>query len=180
MWAIRSWPSCTRSRFVPDPSRLQVFGLSPNDRYIVMRLVAWASAHDIGDRGFTDLKSAVELLSGYGRVLISSEMSLPPEVANCAIRTAPEYIHHLLAYATLYIGESATMASESAILGVPAILLSTSSRGYTNEQEHKYRLVFNFSEQSRHLAKRKSCFVGRVCALSGSKDLLECSPRSPT
>jgi predicted glycosyltransferase len=45
------------------------------------------------------------------------------------------------------------MASEAAVLGVPAIFLSTSTRGYTNEQEHKYRLVYGFSEQDQALAK---------------------------
>jgi predicted glycosyltransferase len=44
----------------------------------------------------------------------------------------------------LVVGESATMASEAAVLGVPAIFISTTPRGYTNEQEHRYGLVKNF------------------------------------
>ena len=39
------------------------------------------------------------------------------------------------------------MASESATLGTPAILVSTSRRGYTNELESRYGLVFTFSER---------------------------------
>jgi uncharacterized protein len=54
-------------------------------------------------------------------------------------------VHHLLAFARLTFGESATMASESAQLGVPAIFLSTSSRGYTDEEERRYQMVFNFN-----------------------------------
>jgi hypothetical protein len=134
------------SRFNPDPAKLKLFDVSSGESYIFMRLVAWASGHDIGDHGFVDVKSAVELLSRYGRVLISSEKSLPAEIADCAINAAPEHIHHLLAFASLYIGESATMASESALLGVPSILVSTSSRGYTNEQAHKYGLLYSFSD----------------------------------
>jgi len=133
-------------RFTPDPSQLRPFGVSAGERYIVMRLVAWASGHDLGDKGFTDLKSAVERLSRYGRVLVSSESPLPPELACYGVTISPEQIHHLLAFAALYIGESATMASESAILGVPSIFISTSTRGYTNEQERKYGLVYTFSD----------------------------------
>jgi predicted glycosyltransferase len=134
------------SRFTPDQSQLQPFDVSPEEPYIVMRLVAWASGHDIGDRGLTDLKTAVETLSCYGRVLISSEDPLPPDLSHYGVTVSPEQIHHLLAFATLYIGESATMASESAILGVPSIFVSTSTRGYTNEQGRKYGLVYTFSD----------------------------------
>jgi predicted glycosyltransferase len=35
------------------------------------------------------------------------------------------------------------MASECAILGVPAIYAAHTGRGYTNEQEKRYRLVRN-------------------------------------
>ena len=134
------------NRFTPDPSQLQSFGVSSEEPYIVMRLVAWASGHDVGDKGFTDLRAAVETLSRYGRVLISSENPLPSDLAQYEVAVSPEQIHHLLAFATLYIGESATMTSESAILGVPSIFISTSTRGYTNEQERKYGLVYTFSD----------------------------------
>ena len=50
-----------------------------------------------------------------------------------------------MAFASLVVGESATMASEAAVLGVPAIFISTTSRGYTDEQEKRYGLVQNFT-----------------------------------
>jgi len=40
-----------------------------------------------------------------------------------------------------------TMATESAILGTPAIFVSTSRRGYTDELESKYDLLYTFSDQ---------------------------------
>jgi predicted glycosyltransferase len=61
-------------------------------------------------------------------------------------------MHHLMAFAGLYVGESATMASECAVLGVPAIFIAKTGRGYTTEQERKYGLVFNFSDQQQDLA----------------------------
>ena len=48
----------------------------------------------------------------------------------------------------LTIGESATMASESALLGTPAIYMDEIGRGYTDEEE-KYGLVFNFKDPAR-------------------------------
>ena len=40
------------------------------------------------------------------------------------------------------------MASESAVLGVPAIYVATTGRGYTDEQESRYGLVRNLRELS--------------------------------
>ena len=51
-----------------------------------------------------------------------------------------------MAYCRGYIGESATMASECAVLGVPAIYAAETGRGYTDEQEYKYGLVKNVKD----------------------------------
>lgn len=134
------------ARFTPDPSQLRVFGLSAGEPFIVVRLVAWSSGHDFGDKGLVDLQAAIKKLSVYGRVLITSERPLPEALEPYRVAAGPELIHHLLYYASLFIGESATMASESAILGTPAIFISTSTRGYTNEQGRKYGLVYTFSD----------------------------------
>jgi hypothetical protein len=42
-------------------------------------------------------------------------------------------MHHLLAHCDCYIGESATMASEAVILGVPAVYAADDNRGYTDD-----------------------------------------------
>ena len=55
-------------------------------------------------------------------------------------------MHNAIAFSSLLFGESATMASEAAILGVPAIYLDNDGRGYTNEEEEKYGLVYNYTE----------------------------------
>ena len=49
--------------------------------------------------------------------------------------------------AKLLYGESATMASESAVLGVPAIFVDNDGRCYTDEEERKYGIVFNYTEK---------------------------------
>lgn len=133
-------------RFRPDPSVLPRFGLAPEQPFIVMRLVSWGAAHDVTDHGFTHIERAVRSLEAFGRVLISSERTLPAALEPLRIDVSPELVHHLLSYARLFIGESATMASESATLGTPALFVSTSVRGYTNEQEREYDLAYTFSD----------------------------------
>jgi predicted glycosyltransferase len=55
-------------------------------------------------------------------------------------------MHDVLFFSTLFYGESATMASESACMGVPAIFIDSVGRGYTEELENRYGLLFNFPE----------------------------------
>lgn len=148
------------NRFDPDPDLLRAFGVRPTDDYIVMRLVAWRAAHDLRGKGFHQIVDAVRQLERFGRILISAEGNLPATLEVNRLAGPLEFIHHLLYYARLFIGESATMASESAMLGTPAIFVSTLTRGYTNEQEHKYDLVYTFSDpirgQEQALAKAKA------------------------
>jgi hypothetical protein len=134
--------------FKPDPSVLDELKLDKDDKFIVVRFVSWGAAHDIGDKGFTSNREVVKSLEHYGRVLISSENRLNRGLEKYRIDISPEKIHHLLYFAQLYIGESAPMSTESAILGTPAIFVSTSRRGYTDELESKYGLVYNFSDPS--------------------------------
>ncbi len=50
------------------------------------------------------------------------------------------------------------MASECAILGTPAIFIDFAGRGYTDEEEEKYGMVFNFRDDivSQENALRKA------------------------
>jgi hypothetical protein len=159
-------------RFQPDEKVLARFGLAPGEPFVVLRLVSWGAAHDVTDHGFTSLVDAVRELEEFGRVLISSEGELPEELARHRLIASPELIHHLLAFARLFIGESATMASESATLGTPAIFVSTSVRGYTNEQERRYELTFTFSDP--RTAQREALAKAReILSDPGSRALWE-------
>ena len=81
------------------------------------------------------------------------------------MRISPTEIHHLLAFAALYVGESATMASESAILGTPAIFVSPVGRGYTDELERRYGLVRTLSNDSEDSA------IETAASWLGSRDI---------
>lgn len=113
--------------FRPDPTILAELGISPLESYTVVRFVSWQASHDVGQKGLTlDQKiNLVETLAEYGRVVISSEGELPKQLANWQLRIRPEQLHHILAYARLYVGEGGTTATESALLGVPNIIINS-------------------------------------------------------
>ncbi|MGE5457539.1 MAG: DUF354 domain-containing protein [Methanococcaceae archaeon] len=135
--------------FIPNPEVLTELGLNGNDTYIIMRFVSWGATHDVGHHGLTlgDKKNAVKEFEKYGRVFITSEKKLPEELEKYRITVSPEKIHHLLYYATFMYGESATMSSEAAVLGTHSTFCDSSGRGYTEEEESKYGLVYNFYDE---------------------------------
>jgi uncharacterized protein len=136
------------NRFRPDAGKLSAFGVSPDERYSIVRFVSWQAVHDRRERGLTlDQKlRLVEVLQEHGRVLVSSETPLPAALAPLRVDGPVADIHHLLARAQLVVGESATMSSEAAVLGVPAVFIATTGRGYTSDQEKRYGLVRHYTE----------------------------------
>ncbi len=133
------------NRFTPNPDVLTELDLAEGDPFIIVRFVSWQASHDVGQHGILDKVGLVKALEQYGRVLITSEGALPPELQPHQIRVSPEKLHHLLYYATLYVGEGATTASECAVLGTHAIYVNSLGLGYTTEEDEKYHLVSDFS-----------------------------------
>jgi len=140
-------------RFKPNSRILKKYGLKKGERYFIVRFVSWGTYHERNEAGFMDKVGFVKKLEKYGRVFITSETSLPKELEKNRINIPYDKLHDFLAFSSMYIGESATIASEAAILGIPAIYVSTSRRGYTNEEERRYGLVYNFSNQKQALKK---------------------------
>ena len=132
--------------FKPDHSVLAEIGLTEGQRFVVVRFVSWGASHDIGQSGFSHPKDVVQRLEPYGRVLITSEGGLDADLEKYRITVPPQKLHDLLYFATLYVGEGATIASECAVLGTPAIYVNSLRVGYLDEQEGKYGLVYNFSD----------------------------------
>jgi len=115
--------------------------------YVITRFVSWDAYHDRGLSGFSDENKlkAVNLFSNYARVFISSERPLPDSLIKYQIKIPPEKMHDVIAHATLFFGESATMASESAVLGTPAIFLNENWFGSTDEEQEN-GLLFSYKE----------------------------------
>ena len=131
------------SVFTPDDAILRQVGLAPGERFTLCRLVSWTASHDYGHHGFdlNHLKNLVDEISKFGRVLVSGEVALPDWLEKHRISLPSHQMHHLMAKAALYVGESATMAAESAVLGVPGVFVSSRYTWYTELLEHHYGLV---------------------------------------
>ncbi len=115
------------NRFTPDPKVLQKAGLNDKERFFIMRFVAMRGHHDIGQEGLTieQKRILVDLLKSHGRVIITSERPIEEEFEPYRIPVPAEDIHSLMAYCSLFVGDSQTMTSEAALLGVPALKCNT-------------------------------------------------------
>lgn len=136
------------NRFTPDKRVIESLGVKEGEKYVVLRFVSWNATHDAGHSGISleNKRKAVEAFSKYAKVFITSENKLPDDLEKYRVKIDPHQIHHVLAFASLFYGESATMASEPAVLGTPAIYLDNDGRGYTDDLQKRYELVYNFTE----------------------------------
>jgi predicted glycosyltransferase len=135
--------------FSPQKDVLSELNLAENEKIILLRFVDFKAHHDLGEKGLSNdqRKRLVEILSKKGRVIITSESKLVPELESYKQTVSPDKIHDLMAFASLYMGESQTMASEAAVLGVPAIRINTfkSRIAYLTELEEIYGLLYSYT-----------------------------------
>lgn len=138
------------SVFTPQRAIAIANGVASEGDTFFLRLVAWQANHDLGETGWSEdlLRQLVDWLEARGNVLISAEGELPADLDSRRYSGRPEDVHHVLAYSRLFVGESATMASECAVLGTPAVYVAQTGRGYTTEQEQRYGLVKNIHSLS--------------------------------
>jgi predicted glycosyltransferase len=135
-------------RFSPDDGVLGALNLRRDSKFVVIRFISWNASHDFGSRrlSYEQKLALISALEKVASVFISSEAVLPAPLARYRLELAPHRIHDVLALASLYIGEGATMASESAMLGTPAIYINPQDVYTIREQESKYGLVYSFRD----------------------------------
>ena len=145
--------------FKPDKNILNELKVKENEKYVILRFVAWNASHDIGHKGisFEYKLKAIKEFKKYAKVFISSESKLPDELKKYLIRIKPSKMHDILSFANLLWAESFTMPAECSILGVPSIINHNTRSYYLYEQEKKYKLCFNFTEtlNDQYLAIKK-------------------------
>jgi predicted glycosyltransferase len=136
------------NHFKPNEEIIKKYS-SENSTYFILRLVSLRAYHDVGVSGIDTKKSLelVELLSKFGRVYISAERELIPELEKYRIIIEPENLIHVLSNAKLYIGDSQTMSSEASILGVPSFRISDFN-GKISVMEEKVDLKLSKSYKS--------------------------------
>lgn len=111
--------------FEPDPGVREQLGLAPDERFVLVRLNAFGSHHDVGEGGFgpADRPRLIERLARHATVLVSDERGdldlsgLPARLYDAH----PGRLHDALAEASLLVADTQTMVTEAALLGTPAV-----------------------------------------------------------
>ena len=132
--------------FAPAKNIKQELGLAEDEKYVIIRFVGHHSSHDIGRKTLNneDREAIVRHLKKHARVFISAETQLSDNLKPYQFSLPSHKLLDALASADLYFGDSGTMASEAAVLGVPAIYLDYIGRDYTDYQQTEYGLLHNF------------------------------------
>ncbi len=155
-------------RFTPDPGVRNELGVAPDERYFIVRFVAMAASHDRHEKGMPlDVKGEViARLSKRGKVFVTSESGFEAPPGATRFPLPPQRIHDAMAFASLLVGDSQSMAAESAILGVPSVRLSSWAGRipYLVEIEERYGLTFEFG------LDRPAEFLQKVEDLSGTDE----------
>jgi predicted glycosyltransferase len=136
------------AHFTPRPSALQELGLESDRPLFVLRLVALRGHHDAAASGLPleATRALVRRLADRGRLLITAEGELLPEFERHRFALPAERLHDVLAAASLYVGDSQTMAMEAAVLGIPGIRCNSfvGRISVLEELEHRYGLTRGF------------------------------------
>ena len=140
-----------KNYFTPNPDIISILNLGDYKDFILLRFVSWNAHHDYGQSGINieTKRALIGLLSKKYKVLISSEGELDDEFKQYQINIPPERMHDVLYYASLFIGESGTMASESAFLGTPAVYINSLPLMCYLKLEQDFGLLKHFSSGRR-------------------------------
>jgi len=135
--------------FKPDKHILEDLGVTPNEKYVLIRFVAWNASHDLGHKGISSVQKieAVKMLSKYAKVFISAEGELPSEIEKYRLKTKPEQILDVIAYASVVWGESFTIPAEASILGVPSVINHNTKSYYLYDHQTNYGLCYCYREE---------------------------------
>ena len=134
------------NHFTPDPKIVEAYGIGTSKPYFVMRFASLNAHHDAGIKGINTevAQRLIDILSPHGRIYITSERPLEPQFEQYRIKINPLDMHHVMAFASLYIGDSQTMAAEAGVLGVPFVRFNdfVGRIGYLRELEDVYELGY--------------------------------------
>lgn len=134
------------NRFTPNRDIIAPHLRHPDRPFVLMRFAKLQAHHDeaIGGMSNTVARHLIDLLSEKYDVYITAERPLDNTLETYRLHINPLDIHHWLAYASLYIGDSQSMAVEAAMLGTPSVRFSDFAQriGVLNALEERYHLTF--------------------------------------
>lgn len=133
------------SRFQPSMEKVAENGVDMSRPYFLLRFASLHAHHDKGIGGFSTevAQRVIEMLKPHGNVYITSERPLEPQFEPYRLHGSPNDIHHIMAYASIYLGDSQSMAVEAAMLGVPSLRFNdfAGKIGVLEALEHTYGLT---------------------------------------
>ena len=133
------------NHFTPDKSVVENH-FSTEKPYFLLRFAKLNAHHDDGIGGINteNAEKLIKILEQYGDIYITSERELEPQFEKYRLNIDLLDVHHVMAFASIYIGDSQSMAVEAAMLGVPSIRFNDFAGriGVLEELEHKYCLTF--------------------------------------
>lgn len=142
--------------------------------YFIIRFSSLNAHHDKGIKGInTEIaQHLIDILKPHGRIYITSERELEPQFEQYRIPIKTLDMHHVMAFSTLYIGDSQTMAAEAAVLGVPFVRFNdfVGRIGYLNELENVYHLGFGIKASEDGAAEKMYNVIEEILALPNLKE----------
>ncbi len=142
-------------------------GINPDKPYAIMRFVKLKANHDDNIKGINKEVALrlIELMKPHMDIYITSERPLEPELEPYRIRINPIYMHDVMAFASLYIGDSQTMAAEAGVLGVPFVRFNdfVGRIGYLRELEDDYQLGIGIKASSNELVSEGISELEKPC-----------------
>ena len=149
--------------------RKELLGKMGEEDYFILRLAELSAYHDSNISGINKkiALKIIDLLEPFGKVYITSETPLDADLEKYRLHLDPHLIHHALYYANLYIGDSQSMAVETALLGTPGIRFNdfVGKIGVLNELENDYQLSYGIkTDQEEEL-------YAKVYEIASKKDI---------
>lgn len=150
---------------------------SADTPFFILRFSSLNAYHDAGIQGInTEIaQHLIDILKPHGRIYITSERELEPQFEPYRIKINTLDMHHVMAFSTLYIGDSQTMAAEAAVLGVPFVRFNdfVGRIGYLNELEDVYQLGFGIKASEEGAADKMYKVVEEILSMPNLKEKWE-------
>jgi predicted glycosyltransferase len=131
------------NHFSPDKAIASKY-VNADSPYFLIRFARLGAHHDKGVSGLTDniAETLVKELEPFGNIYVTSERALTGNLDKYRLAIKASDIHHVMAFARMFIGDSQTMAAEAGVLGVPFVRFSgfVGRLGYLDEIEKHYKL----------------------------------------
>ena len=134
------------NHFTASKDVVEAYGIDTSSPFFILRFASLNAHHDVGIKGINTevAQRLIDILSPHGRIYITSERPLELQFEQYRIKINPLDMHHVMAFASLYIGDSQTMAAEAGVLGVPFVRFNdfVGRIGYLRELEDVYELGY--------------------------------------